>query len=175
MKRLLITLLFGIIFNTTQAQTFNRPVNPESNIGLYGGAYTQLNLVDYAEFGGMVGVNFKDIVMVGPFYQTSIYSNDYYGLYTQFNINPKQYYVTIGLATRIGLVNGKYIRVEPALTFQHNTLNDNMKFCHQLGITNGLPSYNFGVIFGNFGMKWWKNTGYFKSYDKKQAKMIKFK
>jgi hypothetical protein len=171
MKRLLLlTLLcFGLSF--TQAQTFNRPINPEQNIGVFGGPYLSFNAVDYVEYGALAGVNFKDMFLVGPYYQRSIKNNDFYGLYTQWNVNPKEYYFTLGFALRTGFVNGRFASLEPAMTMQ-STVRDNIRITHQIGLTGGLPSYNIGIIFGNFGMKWWKNPDFRKmnsrAYFKKQ-------
>ena len=164
MKKLLLLLL---VFCTTlsSAQTFNRPANPDKNIGLFGGPYLQLNVIDVLEFGVVGGVNMKDIFMVGPYYQVSVEGNQFYGLYTQINFTPKEYYFTIGGCLRTGLVNHKYLSLEPALTIQHNNQFDNIKFTHQIGFTGSMVSYNFGILFGNFGMKWWQNPGFSTGFE----------
>jgi len=158
MKNLLIYL--SIVFfslNLFSQETFNQPTNPEKNVGLFGGPYLQLNTFNYLEFGLLGGINFKDVVMVGPYYQKSIFNDDFYGLYSQINLWPKEYYFTVGLACRVGFVNNKYLGFEPAMTIQHNNMNDRFKIIHQIGFSGGpLPSYNIGILFGNFGMKYWK-------------------
>ena len=153
MKKLTTVILISL--NTIcLAQDEYKPSNPDKNLGAFAGAYLSANLVEYLEIGALGGVNFKDRLMVGGFYQRSL-ENDYYGSYAQLNINPKSYWFTVGIALRVGLAEGKYIVLEPAITMQ-NVINKNVKLIHQIGITGGFPSYNIGVAFGNFGKKWWK-------------------
>ena len=94
--------------------------------------------------------------MLGGFYQKSISNNDFYGIYTQANLDPREYYFTIGLALRTGFTSDGKFAIEPALTVQ-KAIGDNIKIMHQVGITGSFVSYNIGIAFGNFGMKWWED------------------
>ncbi len=161
MKKILLSL--SIMLCTLGGFTQNsiqRPINPDKNVGVFGGTYSQLNFVDHLEFGVITGVNFKDIAMVGPYYQKSIKGTDLYGIHAQVNVNPKAYYFTIGYSVKVGLVDHKFLYIEPGMTMQHNSNNDKFRFCHTIGYVGGWPSYSFGVIFGNFGEKWWRNPYY---------------
>jgi len=129
----------------------------EKNIGGFAGLYTQVNFAEYLEFGALLGVNLKNRALVGLYYQKGLKGNSYSGLYTQVNFNPKCYYFNLGLALRAGLVNGKYLSLEPALTMQWNGKNDSYRIIHQLGITAGFPSYSIGFVFGKFRDKNWEN------------------
>jgi len=128
---------------------------PAPNITGFGGPYMQLNLVDYAEVGAMGGVNFKDVFLLGGYYQHSIRNNNFCGVYTQFNVNPKHYYFHVGYYLKTGVVNGKYLSFEPGMSIQHNTADDRFKFTHAIGFVGGWVSYSFGVWFGNFNEKSW--------------------
>jgi len=178
MKKLLFLLLISFStlgfsqYTETKSYTeLENPYKPTPNFTLYGGGYAFVNFVEYAEFGVMGGVNMKDIFMVGPYYQYSIKGNHFYGLYTQVNITPKHYFATLGLALRTGYLHdsGK-MSVEGGLTFQHNTLSDRIKFIHQLGFTAWMPHYGFGVLFGNFGPKQWRNPNWETSHHRRVLK-----
>ena len=156
MKKVLIALILILGINNIQAQNYVKPLNPDKDNGFFGGVYTSLNLLDYVDFGGVAGVNLKDRFLLGGFYQKSISNNDFYGVYTQINLNPRQYYYTVGLALRTGLTNYGKVAIEPGVTIQSN-IKDNIKIIHQIGITGSFVSYNIGVAFGNFGIKWWED------------------
>ena len=156
MKKIIVALILILGINNIKAQEFNKPLNPIKDNGAFGGMYTSFNLLDYVEFGGVAGVNIKDRFLLGGFSNTYPSNNDFYGIYTQANLNPREYYFTIGLALRTGFTNYGKIAFEPALTVQ-KTIGDNIKIMHQIGITGGFVSYNIGIAFGNFGMKWWED------------------
>lgn len=144
------------------------PMKPtKNNVGGFVGPYVSVNLVDYVEYGVVGGINFKDFVLVGPYYQKSIKSNDYFGLYTQINVNPRTHYFNLGFSMKSGFVNGKYLSFEPGMSIQHNTMNDRFKFIHAITFVGGWPAYTFGVWIGNFHEKWWKNP---KCYDRRSIK-----
>jgi len=156
MKKVIIVLALSLGINNLQAQEFNKPLNPVKDNGAFGGVYTSFNLLEYVEFGAVGGINLKDKLLLGGFYQKSIFNNDFYGIYTQANLNPREYYFTIGLALRTGFTSNGRFAIEPALTVQ-NTISDKIRIIHQVGITGTFISYNIGIAFGNFGMKWWED------------------
>lgn len=152
---MLVLVMAGVLSN---AQKYD-PLGPmyAPDITLFGGPHLQISAHEYAEFGVIGGFNFKDIVLVGPYYQHSVRNNNFYGLYTQVNTNPKHYFVTVGFAAKVGYVNTDYLTFEPYMTVQHNTSDDRFKFTHAIGFTSGFfPSYSFGFWFGNFEQKYWK-------------------
>jgi hypothetical protein len=108
------------------------------------------------EYGAVGGVNFKNISNVAVFTQFDLNNNNFSGVFLQININPKDYYFTIGYSLKVGLINGQYISLEPAMEIQHTSLDDKRKFSHSLGFVSGLPSYTFRLWFGDFGQRFWK-------------------
>ena len=160
MKKALLILGLFLASLTCSAQftEISRPSNPAPNFTLCGGPYVSFNFAEFIEPGAGVYVNMKDIFMVGPFYQYGIRNDNHlYGMYTHINFFPKEYYISVGLGARWGTYNMKQLTVEPMMIIHHNTRNDRMRFTHNIGIVGGWPSYSFGVIFGNFGEKWWKH------------------
>lgn len=172
MKRFFLALMLVISSTFVSAQydikPLGRPSNPSPNISYFVGPQVSLNLVDYAAFGAMGGVSFKDIFLMGPFYQHSIRNTNYYGLYTQVNVNPKHYFFTIGFTCKAGLLENKYLSFEPGMAINHTTYNDKFKFSHNITFVGGWPAYSFGVWYGNFGEKWWKNPGKVSKYQNKR-------
>ena len=92
------------------------------NINKKGGLIKMNEWVDYKQI--KTQVSFKDIAMVGPYYQKSIKGTDLYGIHAQVNVNPKAYYFTIGYSVKVGLVDHKFLYIEPGMTMQHNSNND---------------------------------------------------
>ena len=159
-----IVLLIALMATTllSNAQVFGHPANPAPNFTICGGPYLNFNLVEYAEPGVMVGVNMKDIFMVGPFYQYGIKNNNHlYGMYTHINFFPKEYYISLGFGARWGTYDFNQLTVEPMMVIQVNGRNsDKWRHTHNIGFVGGWPSYTFGIVFGNFGEKWWNNPSY---------------
>ena len=152
---LLLSLLFTIGFTNGQGLIPANPPDPAPDLSLFGAPIAGASIYGF-NAGVMGGLNLKDIVMVGGFTQFDHSGTNVSGLYLQSNINPKMYWFHIGFSVKAGLVNGKYLTVEPALIAQ-NTLSNHIKLGHAIGIAGGAPSYQMSLIFGNFGKNWWKN------------------
>jgi len=158
MKKLVLflSLLFSIGFLNAQVElTYPNPPNAAPDITVFGGPTASLSIAGFG-YGALGGVSLKDIVLVGGFTQFNLRGDNFTGVYIQGNVNPKYHWFHIGYSLKTGLVNGKYVSLEPAMVVQ-NKLNDRFKLSHAIGMVHGLPSYSFTLMIGNFGQKWWRN------------------
>lgn len=153
---LLCFILSTIIVNSQYSDTVNT-TNKTNNFSPLLMPYTTINAADYFESGVMVGLNTKDIVLLGGFWQKSVLNNDFAGIYTQVNFNPKSHDFHVGVLLKTGWVNCKYLSLEPSIIIQHNIKDDRFRLSHSISIIGGWPSYTFGFMFGNFKEKVWKN------------------
>lgn len=158
MKKLVLflSLLFTIGLANAQIElTYPNPPNPAPDVTLFGGPFTQISFAGF-EYGAVGGVSIKDYALIGGFTQFNLRGDNFTGIYLQGNVNPKYHWFHIGYSLKTGLVNGKYIALEPAMTVQHK-FNDRLKLGHAIGMVHGLPSYSITLMIGNFGKKWWRN------------------
>lgn len=176
MKKFLITIIIALMSMTSMAQLGKvpRPSHVNPNFTVCGGPYLSLNFVEFVEPGAGVYLNMKDIFMVGPFYQYGVRNNNHlFGMYTHINFFPREYYITVGLGARWGTYDFKKMTVEPMMVIQHNPpSSDRYRFTHNIGVVGGWPAYTFGVIFGNFGEKYWKAPKRGYMFEKREFKSM---
>jgi len=170
MKKLVFLFTFALAFVFLLPQK----AEAQSSFQPYGGITTDLNLYTGMEYGGLVGLAYKDRIYLNGMYRRSLRGQNILGTGLTWIANPEDYSqvgFTINLlaySSGPNTGNFRYSTIEASLD-RYWLLSDNVKAVLGIGFMGGLPSIQGRLIMGNFTPKYWRRYW----IDKKIDRMMK--
>ena len=141
---LILSIILSSAFSHSQIKT--------SDFSIFGGPSINAHFIG-AEFGGMVGVNWRNTVYASAFTELDLHYISFSGLFLKYTINPKGRNFRFGLSTKIGIYDASYMYID-LLGFETDwIINDHISLGPRVSIRNGYPAVDFKILFGNFKVK----------------------
>ncbi len=130
----------------------------ENEVGLIGGMYYQISQAEAVEQGFLLGVNAKDKYYFGAIYQIGQKGHPFFGTSFTYSCTKRLPHITAGFNIKSAFIENKYLYVEPAVYIDWSVLDsDNFRALGSIGFIQKSFSFNIGLIYGNFGKKFWEN------------------